>query len=168
MKKCNKCGSEKDLSCFYKTSNGALSNTCKECAKLDSRNNRKNNIDYYRAFDKKRSSNPDRVSARASYSKTDNGIASMSKSRKKYITNNPDKRKAHIAVGNAVRDGFLIKKPCFSCGSSINVQAHHEDYSKPLDVVWLCVKCHRAEHGQEARYNGCVSKNTEPLQQSLF
>lgn len=49
----------------------------------------------------------------------------------------------------AVRDGRLTKKPCEVCGTEEKVEAHHEDYSKPLDVMWLCFKHHRERHGQE-------------------
>lgn len=53
----------------------------------------------------------------------------------------PDREKARRAVNNAVRDGRLLKQPCH-CGET-KVQAHHEDYSKPLDIEWLCIKHHR-------------------------
>lgn len=43
-----------------------------------------------------------------------------------------------------IRSGRLIKQPCEVCGSKI-VEAHHDDYEKPLDVRWLCKK-HHAEH----------------------
>lgn len=59
----------------------------------------------------------------------------------------PEAAKAHDIVRNAVRHGRLIKQPCHICGSTINVHAHHEDYSKPLDVIWLCDTCHRIRHG---------------------
>lgn len=52
---------------------------------------------------------------------------------------------AHEAVGNALRYGMLEKRPCERCGNHKAV-AHHEDYSKPLDVTWLCTKCHAARH----------------------
>lgn len=39
----------------------------------------------------------------------------------------------------------LERKPCEICGD-INVNAHHEDYSKPLEVRWLCTKHHGEEH----------------------
>ena len=39
----------------------------------------------------------------------------------------------------------LEKKPCEKCGE-IKAEAHHEDYDKPLDVVWLCHKHHREIH----------------------
>jgi hypothetical protein len=53
----------------------------------------------------------------------------------------PDKAHARDAVGNAVRRGKLIRQPCEVCGSP-NADAHHEDYSKPLEVRWFC----RAHH----------------------
>lgn len=61
---------------------------------------------------------------------------------------NPEKYKARNAVGNALRDGRLTKQPCRICGSKVGVQAHHTSYSRPLDVLWECFKCHREkEHG---------------------
>ena len=41
-----------------------------------------------------------------------------------------------------LRRGKITKGPCAVCGTSLNVQGHHEDYAKPLDVVWLCQVCH--------------------------
>jgi ribosomal protein S27AE len=46
----------------------------------------------------------------------------------------------HVKVGN------IKKEPCARCGITKSVQAHHEDYSKPLDVIWLCAKDHKARH----------------------
>lgn len=62
---------------------------------------------------------------------------------------NEHKRKAHFAVANALRDGKIEKLPCMICGKS-PAQAHHDDYSKPLDVRWLCVT-HHNEHHNEVR-----------------
>lgn len=59
---------------------------------------------------------------------------------------NPEKRKAHHAVAAAIRDGRLERQPCETCGTTENVHAHHDDYSKPLDVRWLCASDHAAEH----------------------
>jgi hypothetical protein len=52
----------------------------------------------------------------------------------------PEKTAAHRAVYVALRNGTLKKKPCF-CGEK-KVEAHHHDYRKPLDVVWLCKPHH--------------------------
>jgi hypothetical protein len=56
------------------------------------------------------------------------------------------KQKARAAVGHALRDGRMVKAPCFVCGSP-DSQAHHPDYAKPLDVQWLCRDCHEHTHG---------------------
>ena len=64
---------------------------------------------------------------------------------KKYKLENREKKLAHYAVGNAVKAGTLIKQPCRECGEK-KVQAHHEDYSRPLDVIWLCASHHRKLH----------------------
>jgi transposase-like protein len=64
---------------------------------------------------------------------------------KKWRNRNPEKVKAHIAINNAVRYGKLKKLPCQECGD-IKSQAHHSDYSKPLDILWVCQKCHKKIH----------------------
>ena len=60
---------------------------------------------------------------------------------------------AHNIVEKAVMRGLLIPAPCEQCGSDgvfsdgrREVQAHHDDYSKPLSVRWLCQKCHHDWH----------------------
>ena len=57
------------------------------------------------------------------------------------------KFRAYGAVHRAVKSGRLIRPDrCPRCGRGGNVQAHHNDYSKPLDVKWLCPTCHRVTH----------------------
>jgi hypothetical protein len=46
--------------------------------------------------------------------------------------------------------GELIREPCLVCGDTKS-HAHHEDYTKPLDVVWLCMTHHRFIHRKEYR-----------------
>lgn len=55
------------------------------------------------------------------------------------------KQRAREAVSRAVAAGRLVRQPCEKCGGS-RVQAHHDDYSKPLDVRWLCPKDHNELH----------------------
>jgi hypothetical protein len=43
------------------------------------------------------------------------------------------------------RDGRLTPQPCERCGRE-DTHGHHEDYSKPLDVNWLCPPCHGERH----------------------
>ena len=51
----------------------------------------------------------------------------------------------HVMV--AVANGTLVKQPCNVCGlAEGRIEAHHEDYNMPLDVVWLCPKHHRETH----------------------
>jgi hypothetical protein len=60
----------------------------------------------------------------------------------------PEQRKRDAARSYAnvyLRRGKLTREPCLHCGSMFS-QMHHPDYDKPLDVLWLCRKCHMAEH----------------------
>ena len=59
-------------------------------------------------------------------------------------------RGAHAKVHKSLRDGSLVKQPCEVCGA-IRVDAHHDDYSKPLSVRWLCPLHHRQHHAQDFR-----------------
>ena len=63
----------------------------------------------------------------------------------KYAT--PQQR-AHNIVHRTIRSGELVRGPCELCGTTIKVDSHHEDYSKPLDVRWLCESCHAKEDGR--------------------
>lgn len=57
----------------------------------------------------------------------------------------PERRRAEQMVTKAVRCGRLIPAPCEQCGGT-PTEAHHDDYSKPLDVRWLCRLCHAGHH----------------------
>jgi hypothetical protein len=60
---------------------------------------------------------------------------------------NPEKVKAHQLVYDALQGGRLVRPgACSSCGKPCKPQAHHDDYSKPLEVRWLCVGCHVRHH----------------------
>lgn len=61
---------------------------------------------------------------------------------------NPEKIRAHQKVSDALRNRTL-KNPgvCSQCGKMTSyLDAHHADYSKPLDVMWVCLRCHRRIH----------------------
>jgi len=56
------------------------------------------------------------------------------------------KRKAaRNYLNSLIRKGIIKRENCQICGESKTVEAHHDDYSKPLEVDWLCKK-HHAEH----------------------
>lgn len=58
---------------------------------------------------------------------------------------------ARYAVKTAIRRGELTRQPCEKCGHvhpHRRSHAHHEDYSRPLDVVWLCSMHHKQRHAE--------------------
>lgn len=129
IKTCFKCKAEKPTTEFYKHSEMAdgYLGKCKECAKRDTRTNRGDRAEYYRAYDRERGSRRTAADTRD------------------YRERNPVKHKAHTAVHWAMRSGRLYKKPCEVC-SDREVHAHHDDYSKPLEVRWLCALHHQQWH----------------------
>lgn len=53
------------------------------------------------------------------------------------------KRRARRLLAYAIEKGRIVRGPCQRCGAK-RVDGHHHDYSKPLDVTWLCRRCHFA------------------------
>lgn len=138
MKNCFKCKENKPLSDFYKhkaMTDGHL-NKCKDCTKRDTRRHRALRFDYYSKYDQKR------------YQEDGERRKKQNIHGRKWREKHPKAYKAQTAVSNAVRDGRLLKEPCLFCGAEKNIHAHHNDYSKPLDVVWLCAKCHHRMHAK--------------------
>jgi hypothetical protein len=65
-----------------------------------------------------------------------------------YYYASEERRRRHICrsyLKAYVRAGRIERKPCEICGDT-KVEGHHHDYTKPLDVRWLCVKHHRECH----------------------
>lgn len=158
VKTCISCNVEKPISEFYRhkqMGDGHL-NKCKACTKRDVKNNRCKKLDYYREYDRNRKNKEERANQRKEHAKwlKENDYEkyinmkrnSLQKFREKY----PEKAHAHQVVSDALISGKLKKEPCIICGSLV-VEAHHEDYSKPLYVVWLCSKHHHERHVEKRR-----------------
>lgn len=107
-------------------------NKCKICTKNDVLNHRSKNIERIREYDRERGKKPERAKKTAAISSA---------------WRKADKRRtaAHNAVSRAVKAGKLTRMNCERC-DAIKAYAHHEDYDKPLDVMWLCQPCHKQRH----------------------
>jgi ribosomal protein S27AE len=145
MKTCKQCGEEKEL-----TEYSPRATQCKPCRNQASAEYRKGRRDYFQEKARKwRAKNPERKQANNQDWYRRNKQA-HSESKDEYRKANPEKIVAHWAVGNAVRRGKLVTpNECSECGSDSRLHAHHDDYSKPLEVRWLCVACHSQHHNQQ-------------------
>jgi hypothetical protein len=133
-KVCFKCSETKQLSEFYKHSrmaDGHL-NKCKDCTKNDVMEHRIKNIKKIRQYDRDRGKRPERIKANIEINRM-------------WRAEDKRRQKAHNAVFAAVKNGKLIRQLCCRCGA-LKTVAHHEDYDKPLNVMWLCQPCHKQRH----------------------
>lgn len=149
-KTCRECGLTKTVDNFYRhptCADGRLY-ICKPCHIAKGEERRKADPDTHRERARAyREANPEqfREYARDSY-----------KRRKAwYLSDQRDRRageggrqmmNARAAVYRAVKKGDLVRQPCEGCGATDNIDGHHEDYSRPLDVSWLCRRCHKRLH----------------------
>ena len=150
---CIKCGLEKDLSMFYRHSqmaDGHL-NKCIECCKADSRINGK--TERAKLYDRNRPNKTERAEKnkiRMQKMKIENPekyYAQKNKAQRNFRKNHPEKYKAHLLFSQAMEEGKIIKsKFCWLCDKVCETEAHHYDYLKPYDVVWLCSECHHKVH----------------------
>lgn len=160
MRQCRTCGEEKPLMDFYLNTKGTIDRDCKPCRCAKVRANRLLRADQYQAYERGRATLPHRVEAREAYAQTPHGKAVTGRAKRRFITRNPVKRRAHNVVNAAIRDGKLSRQPCEVCGE-VRSQAHHDDYSKPLDVRWLCTTHHAEWHKHNTPL--CPDQNQEQV-----
>ena len=138
MKKreCTKCKQVWELSQFIKKAKrrGGDSPHCQECRDKNNLHNakwRENNLESRH---------------RAQKAWREKNRAKTRQNMVRWNLRNKDKKAAHNAVKIAVRNGVLMRGDCSICGSTENIHAHHEDYTKPLEVDWFCKHHHREYH----------------------
>ena len=151
-KRCRTCDELKSLDEFYRAPEmrDGRSNQCKACQSEYYRN--------YAAANRSRIAelqadwydrNSERVKTRQRSYYADHRDTQLERIRE-WKQRNPNKTRAHSVVNNAVMRGKLQRQPCESCGDA-STEAHHDDYSRPLDVRWLCRTCHARHHAQLRR-----------------
>lgn len=140
---------KKPITDFYKHArlrDGRL-NKCIDCTKFDVRLHRQENLERIRAYDKMRGSLPHRVAARKEYQKTPAGKLAHAKALRVSRSKFAEKFRARNKVAKYIRSGKIFPWPvCAVPECNAKPEAHHPDYSRPLDVVWLCPIHHKAVH----------------------
>jgi hypothetical protein len=138
-KKCPYCGLIKTLENFKKDNrrSDGRATECKSChnKKYSEYNKRTRPIHWSRLYNW-RCKNREHVNKQAlGYQQTPQGKI---------------RKSARDKVYNAIKTGKLLKQPCEVCGKSLEIaktaHAHHEDYNKPLEVIWLCRTHHAERH----------------------
>jgi hypothetical protein len=125
---CRVCNMDLTPDDFYP----GVASRCRDCHKAAMKLNRMTNPAVQK-YDRERYHRPERKAMSAA-------------SAKRWRESHPAAYKAQTAVNNAIRDKRLVKGICAFCATDNNVHAHHKDYSRPLDVVWLCAQCHHRLH----------------------
>lgn len=133
-KRCCRCGVEKPADQFGRFSRhvDGLESRCKACRIEAQREWRERNRPRVRELNHRwYEKNREELRARAD----------------RWKAENPDAKRAHSKVQKAMQSGKLVRpEACQSCGEPCRPDAHHEDYMKPLVVVWLCAPCHHRLH----------------------
>lgn len=156
-KKCIKCEETKAVSEFYRksTSRDGRMHKCKACDNARKLKWEREHPELRAAQGKRyRLKNPEKVVANRRNWRIENP-EQRAAGEKRSRDRNPLKTKARAAVTRAVHRGKIVKpQHCEDCGQSATGRAlhgHHEDYSKPMDVDWLCHPCHAKRHGNTLR-----------------
>lgn len=146
--KCRKCNQSKNITEFYKSNKY----NCKECIKTRVSKHRSDNIEKVRERDRNRPNAKERNIEHL------HRIKNLTKEKdqeykavKKEIASSPEyknRKTANTYLLNAIRDKRVIKKDyCEHCGIvGASLDGHHDNYLKPLEVIWLCKPCHGKEH----------------------
>lgn len=124
LKTCKKCNKSMNIKYFHwDKTNENYKSMCKPC---------------YRVFNKKITSK-----AIKKYSLTNKGKNAIASASKKAYINHKEKWIARAKARYAITKGIIVKpKKCEVCEEVKPLQGHHEDYNKPLEVIFLCYSCH--------------------------
>lgn len=151
-KNCSICKSRKSLKAFPndKRANDGKQSRCKACQAL-----------YEKAYSQTEKGNASRrvankvyrqsekgATKRKAYEQSEEGRAKGKLRTRKYKELCPEKRRAVNVLNSAIRAGRLVRPNiCEHCKQVCEIiHGHHPDYSKVLEVVWLCPRCHIEEH----------------------
>lgn len=153
-KRCSKCGETKAVGEFsrQRSKKDGRQSRCKACNRAELKAWERANPERVAEKSKRyREANPERSreSTRRWKERNPKKVAAQ---QKRYREQHPGKHRARHMLKNAVRAGRLSKPECCEdCGvltKPRHLHAHHPDYSKPLEVEWLCRKCHRQRHSR--------------------
>lgn len=166
LKSCTKCHQQKDLSEFRKHSGrkDGLSTQCRMCASAANREHYQRNKESHRERCKEyQQENAGKIAIRRranyranpdlykkmqiKYNQSPKGKLNAIRGMKAQQERNAEKVRVRRITRTAINNGTLKRLPCEVCGDPKS-DAHHEDYSKPLDVKWLCRKHHFIAHGK--------------------
>ncbi len=141
-KACFKCGETQPIDNFYKHSKMADGHLgkCKACTKKDVQADYRANPEAHRAYEKRREQTLERK-------------AQKLEAQRRHRAKHSVQAKTRSITQHALASGLLVPAPCANCATTERIEAHHEDYYKPLEVVWLCFSCHRKRHGQTVLTN---------------
>jgi len=156
MKVCSACKIEKNESefCKNKERKDGLNHQCRECLSIRKKKSYKPEKYQTEEFKEKnrknsekfRRENPEKASIQSrkwSEKNREKRRQYQEKSRK----NNLEKRAVNEHLKRYVKKGLIERgSMCQDCNKEGKMEAHHIDYSKPLEVQWLCRRCHMKRH----------------------
>jgi len=140
MKTCIECGTTKEYSDFYKNKiiSDGHAGVCKECHKerMKKRRHKKAQDPKWAEAERARTREKFHRLYSSGLTHTKSGVPANLR------------RAVNTMVSRAVKAGILIKPDqCSSCGrTDKRIEGHHSDYTKPLEVEWLCSTCHKRVH----------------------
>lgn len=152
MKRCTKCGEEKGSTEFYqdRTRPDGLSYNCKACKRANYYN-RRTKEEIHETNKRWRAANAERLSEYFKrLSQTSGRKSARTKCSKDMRAKYPEKYRARQLVNIAIKIGRIMRQPCGVC-ASVRSEAHHDDYSKPYEIRWLCRQHHNEHHKTQKR-----------------
>ena len=133
-KKCSRCGRELPIAEFNweNKAKGKRQSMCRSCFSRYNKARYASDRERFKADVRKyRAANPENV------------LETRLRTNAKF----PTKQNAQKCVDAALKCGAIVRPSvCWGCGCSSEehrIEAHHHDYARPLDVIWLCTPCHR-------------------------